>query len=443
MDWPAETRLRIIKDITWQAWQKQQPDTRLTPACMANPTTQLAAQLGADSLQIFQIATAVAVFFELHKTGVETTLLEDPSLESWVSIVGHARKTYDESLRFSTSGSTGQPKFITHQLAHLLKEVQHWTTLLPAPDTILCTVPSHHIYGFIFSVLLPQAWQAKNPNLSVIDFRQALPSAISQHNDGTTLLIGYPDYWRTLVEFDITIPDNIIAISSTAPCPPDLATALSHLGLERLIQIYGSSETAGIAWRETAQGPYQLLPHWHPSPADAPTHLVTADSTTRDEQNAEHLHDQTETETQQNAQQPHSQQPHSQQQHSYPLQDKLVWQTPNTFTIAGRLDHAVQVGGLNVYPGHVANMLKQIEDIENASVRLMRPEEGERLKAFVVTQVPKKEYTALKARIERFCEQHLQPMERPKSIAIGHDLPKSAAGKITDWSVPSAQDYDP
>lgn len=420
LDWQAETVHRIIKDIIWQTWQKQQPDTQLTSACLNKPDAFISAQLGADSLQIFQIATAVAVFFELHKTEVETTLLENPSLTNWVNIVLAARKNYDDTLRFSTSGSTGQPKFITHQLDHLLQEVQYWTSTLPAPQEILCTVPSHHIYGFIFSVLLPLTWRKLNPKLTVTDFRQAMPNSLAGQRNGTTLLIGFPDYWRTLVQFNIEIPDNIIAISSTAPCPVNLANDLQQLGLKRLIQIYGSSETAGIGWRETAEGPYQLLPYWQPSPQPAPTHLISIPSTS---------HTSTSSVSSENGE-------------KYPLQDELIWQDEKTFIMGGRLDHAVQVGGLNVYPNHVANMLKQIDGIENASVRLMRPEEGERLKAFVVTQVPKAEYGALKARIDRFCEQHLQPMERPKRIAMGNDLPKSSLGKNTDWPTEQSQDID-
>lgn len=33
-------------------------------------------------------------------------------------------------------------------------------------------------------------------------------------------------------------------------------------GLPRLGQVYGSSETAGIAWRDAPDAPYALIAHW-------------------------------------------------------------------------------------------------------------------------------------------------------------------------------------
>jgi len=81
----------------------------------------------------------------------------------------------------------------------------------------------------------------------------------------------------------------------------------------------------------------------------------------------------------------------------------------------------------------LGKMLEQLEGIDAVSVRLIRAEEGEHLKAFVATNAAEAEYKALKARIDQFCEQHLKPVERPKAITFGRKLPKSGLGKIIDW----------
>lgn len=422
--WSSDTLKRLITDIIWAQWRKQRPDSHLTPSCLAHPKTRLTEQLHADSLEIFQIATSVAVFFELHQTGVETELLADPNIESWVTIVKKARQGYDQTLRFASSGSTGQPKYTTHRLDHLLAETEFWAQHIPMPQRILCCVPSHHIYGFIFSVLLPNVWQAQNPQLKVVDFRQYAPSQLSNEKQ-KTLLIGFPDLWRTLIQFNIPLPDQLTAISSTAPCPPQLALGLQALGLKKLFQIYGSSETAGIGWRDTVDGPYQLLPHLKPQPFSGATQGETRSNTKIGP-------------TSDRNQQPHTSthliNTQLKDAEPYPLQDHLTWHNAASFSVGARIDKAVQVGGQNVYPNHVANILKHIEGIDNASVRLMQPEEGDRLKAFVVTQVPPTEYAALQARIEQFCEQHLQPMERPKRFTFGSQLPQNALGKTSDWS---------
>lgn len=69
---------------------------------------------------------------------------------------------------------------------------------------------------------------------------------------------------------------------------------------------------------------------------------------------------------------------------SFTVQDELVWEDSRHFLPQGRRDEVVQVGGRNVSPAHVAQVLRRHPRVRDASVRLMRPDEGLRLKAFVV-----------------------------------------------------------
>jgi 4-coumarate--CoA ligase (photoactive yellow protein activation family) len=264
------------------------------------------------------------------------------------------------------------------------------------------------------------------------NIKQQPPTVLQQYHSTNSLLIGFPDYWRTLTQFGIPLSENWVATSSTAPCPPELAHALSDLGLTHLIQIYGSSETGAIGWREHPEGAYTLLPHWQARWATAeqgnpiqtpPTHLIWQQPK------------QIESELRQPAAE--------ERENQYPIPDKLQWQNERSFTIGARLDNAVQVGGLNVYPTHIAKLLTHIDGIDAATVRLMRPDEGTRLKAFVVSQIPRQEYHALQQRIDQFCTEHLQPMERPKDIQIGNALPKSSLGKLVDWPMTPPEELTP
>jgi hypothetical protein len=67
-----------------------------------------------------------------------------------------------------------------------------------------------------------------------------------------------------------------------------------------------------------------------------------------------------------------------------PLQDRLEWIDGEHFVPNGRIDQAVQVGGTNVFPAYVAEVLAMHPGVAQCAVRLMRPDEGTRLKAFVV-----------------------------------------------------------
>jgi 4-coumarate--CoA ligase (photoactive yellow protein activation family) len=188
-------------------------------------------------------------------------------------------------------------------------------------------------------------------------------------------------------------------VTSTAPCPDALAAALAAAGL-RLLQVYGSSETAGVGWRDRAATPFALLPHW--TRADDPAALLRTlpDGMTR----------------------------------SYPLQDRLDWTDATHFLPAGRIDAAVQVGGTNVFPAYVADVLAQHPHVREAAVRLMRPDEGRRLKAYVVARSDA-DVAALRAGLPAWAAQRLAPPERPVAWTFGPRLPRQASGKPADWII--------
>jgi acyl-coenzyme A synthetase/AMP-(fatty) acid ligase len=94
----------------------------------------------------------------------------------------------------------------------------------------------------------------------------------------------------------------------------------------------------------------------------------------------------------------------------------------------------VQVGGVNVFPERVREVLKRHPAVADAAVRLMRPGEGTRLKAFVVPKVTTADGEELGADLRAWMEQELTAPERPKAIRLGPALPVGSAGKSTDWA---------
>jgi len=92
----------------------------------------------------------------------------------------------------------------------------------------------------------------------------------------------------------------------------------------------------------------------------------------------------------------------------------------------------VQVAGVNVYPEHVTSVLEGHEGVRLCLVRLMRPDEGYRLKAFIVPK-PGWNKQALRASLARFARKRLNAVERPARYAFGEDIPRSPMGKPTDW----------
>lgn len=155
-----------------------------------------------------------------------------------------------------TSGSSGQPLAIGKRLAQLESEIGHQEQLfgprLAEPGlTIYSTVSHQHIYGLLFVTLWPLA-----AGRAVDVERLAYPEQMAHRlAAGPSMLVSSPAHLKRL-------PDSIdwhgaraglrAVFSSGGPLPPESAAeALAMLG-QSPIEVYGSSETGGIAWRQRA-----------------------------------------------------------------------------------------------------------------------------------------------------------------------------------------------
>lgn len=359
--------------------------------------------LGLDSLERLSVATALNEALHLHESGVEDLLLAQASLGDWVDLAASGLATFDARLTFRTSGSGGVAKPCTHTLASLQQEVEHLATLTAGARRVLVAVPAHHIYGFLFSVLLPARLGCE----TVIDVRQLTPQSLARRLQAHDLVVSHPAHWALIARHAGPLPPGVHGITSTAPCPDDLAASLLAQGLACLTQVYGSSETAGIGTRQDARAPFQLMPFWTRDVGDDARLLRT---------------------TPDGAVCPHT------------LQDGLDWQGDRQFRVVGRLDEAVQVGGTNVYPAQVRQVLLGCPQVADAAVRPMTAEEGSRLKAYIVP-VPGADPDELRERLWAWADARLRAPARPRAYRFGASLPRNAMGKAADWPLdPPADD---
>lgn len=177
-----------------------------------------------------------------------------------------------------TSGTSGEPLAIPKTLAQLDAEVHALearfgalcdTGLAPvnlAPEpvaglqepagdietpTIWATVTHQHIYGLLFRVLWPLA--AGRPFAAQ---RLVFNEEIAQHVHGSAVLVASPAHLRRLPESVDWSPVRAglrAVFSSGGPLPPEAADAtLALLGVAP-VEVYGSSETGGVAWRQRAR----------------------------------------------------------------------------------------------------------------------------------------------------------------------------------------------
>jgi len=397
--WQEESALhRVVADLVAAELAQARPG-RARPASPWSAGLDLARDLGADSLDLTGAATALADLFQFGRSGTGDALLGRPVLSDWIDAARAGLSAFDAELVFRTSGSSGMPKRCAHRLGDLWREVDELARLLPGRRRVLAAVPAHHIYGFLFTVLLPQALaQPSNENVPVHELRTASPAALGALLRPGDLVVAHPDLWRQVAALGLAFPADVVGVSSTAPCPDEVARALAEGGL-RLVQVYGSSETAGVGWREAAGEPYRLFPYWRRAGEGALERAGRDGASER-----------------------------------FPLQDRVAWSDPRCFLPAGRIDQAVQVGGTNVFPAYVAEVLGMHPAVFACRVRLMRPDEGTRLKAFVVPRAAE-DTAALRADLPGWIAARLTPPECPVAFSFGPALPRGPGGKPTDWII--------
>jgi len=388
---------RVVSDLLAAELAQARPG-RAAPALPWPRGLDFVRDLGADSLELLGMGTALAEALHLDRAEVDTGLLARPCLDDWVAAAGAGLRAGGLPLTFRTSGSSGSPKRCTHALATLWQETAELARLLPGRRRILSLVPSHHIYGFLFTVLLPRALGIAE----VLDRRSATPATVLREAGPGDLIVAHPGWWEQAARLEPRFGEDVIGTSSTAPCPDPLARALADAGL-RLLQVYGSSETAGVGWRFEAGAGFTLLPYWSRTDGERELVRTLPDGATA----------------------------------PYELQDRLEWEDGRRFQPLGRIDGAVQVGGVNVFPSYVAEVLCMHPRVAEASVRLMRPDEGRRLKAFVVPAegADPERCDALREELLAWCAERLSTAERPAALSFGERLPRQASGKPADWII--------
>ncbi|WP_312713990.1 acyl-CoA synthetase family protein [Stutzerimonas nitrititolerans] len=155
-------------------------------------------------------------------------------------------------LLLCTSGSSGEPKLIEKRLRQLANEVEvleaQWGAEL-GQACIIGSVAAQHIYGLLFRVLWPLC--AGRPLL-----RKALPFPediqLASREQADFCLVASPALLKRMGDnLDWPALSRVRRVfSSGGPLPAEAAQQLQQRLDQAPTEIYGSSETGGIAWRQ-------------------------------------------------------------------------------------------------------------------------------------------------------------------------------------------------
>lgn len=178
-----------------------------------------------------------------------------------------ALDTQASGLVLFTSGSSGEPVAIAKSLAQLQAEIDaqqalHGQRWAATPGLqVWATVSQQHIYGLLFAVLWPLASGSR-----IVTPRLAYAEQLAERlGPEPALLVSSPAHLKRLpgaLDWSGARQALRAVLSSGGPLPPEAALQATQCLGVCPIEIYGSSETGGIAWRQrTVQGE-----RWTPLP---------------------------------------------------------------------------------------------------------------------------------------------------------------------------------
>ncbi|TPH12234.1 AMP-binding protein [Litorilituus lipolyticus] len=175
-------------------------------------------------------------------------------------------------LVFFTSGSSGQAKAIEKTFEQLIIEVEQleltFAKLLDTKQSnssvpvVMATVSHQHIYGLLFKVLWP-IWSGRDLYLKTFAYPEHLVHEIKQHPKTNIWLISSPAYYHRLLADNVLVEvkEQLQALfSSGGPLNSEAAIAIKDSLLKSPIEVFGSTETGGIAWRQRATAQDDV---WH------------------------------------------------------------------------------------------------------------------------------------------------------------------------------------
>ena len=348
--------------------------------------------LAMDSLERMAVSLRLTEFFDIRATGLEDMFLAVASTQDCVKLLRRARDIRDQSLTFRTSGSTGPSKKITHSIAFLAQEAHDWLEALPRPGRVVSMVPAHHLYGFVWSVMIPSYHDIPALDVALNGMHsEAAKHALNSLQPGDWLICT-PYQLRYFAQINSEQFKGVTIISSSAPCDEETIEMVRGATFLRVIDIYGCSEYGGLALRKiTNQTQFTLRPGV--SFADA-THIRFG---------------------------------HERDHHA--LLDHIDITAERDFKLLGRNDGAIQINGINVFPQKVERLLADLDGVK--AIKILHKETHNNAiteTKLIAHIVPEKGQCmdALEEILRTWSENTLRVEDRPSLYLFSTTLPGSA-----------------
>ncbi len=341
--------------------------------------------------------------------------------------------TEDLAVLQYTGGTTGISKGVMLTHHNMSVNVQQITTILgDACDMDHCflgLMPYFHVYGLTTCLTLPTALSA-----TIVPFPRYVPRdvlvGIQKHKP--TIFPGAPSIYISLMQQkevgDYDLTSIRYCISGSAPMPVEHIKRFRELTGAQVIEGFGLTEASpvthlnpihgiskagsiGIPFPDTEARIVDMEVGQVPLPAGKVGELIIRGPQVmkgywnRPDETANTLRN-----------------------GWLYTGDIAIMDEDGYFTIVDRKKDMFLVGGYNVYPREIDEVLHEHPKIKEAvTVGVPHPTRGEMIKAFVVVQPGEK---LTKAEVVAHCREKLASYKVPKQVEFRDDLPKTVVGKV-------------
>lgn len=308
------------------------------------------------------------------------------------------RNPDDIFLKLFTGGSTGRPKVWSKSPGNLLTEAFFLSQFfnISEKDIFASTVPPNHIYGLLFSVLVPFISSA-----AVLDDIFAYPGEIinAVKNNLATVLISVPMHYRILRGGGFSTPSLRLAFSSGGKLDNDDAGSFFQNTNLKVAEIYGSTETGGIAYRYNSGSGGKWSPFESVKWKIKNERLCVS---------SDYI----------------SQELFRDNDGFYITGDRAEHEDESGFNLLGRADGIVKVGGKRVDINKIQEKLRGMSGINDAVVISMPSDKG-RENIIAALYEGSVEEDEVKKRVSKIIEDY----ELPRKIKRAQKIPSTSTGK--------------
>ncbi len=415
-----------------------------------------------DIVQPWALITAAAHIEKFRQAGLDThfrkvfVAAEDGSLQ--FSENGHSftqgeklkdiapadslprLSAHDPAILQFSGGTTGLPKAAVglhrNVVANVIQFSRWLTPLKSGNEVFLAAVPLYHVYGMV--IALNVALRMGATIVLAEDPRdvRALGTMINQHR--VTAFPGVPSMFHSLNQYlsenpGLSLPFLKACISGSAPLPLLVKSRFEQLTGARLVEGYGLSEAPTATHCNPFMGQNKNGSIGLPLPdVDCKVvDLATGRKVLAAGEEGELL-----------ICGPQIMQGYFQQDAETRTALEGGWlhtgdiarmDESGFFYIVGRKKEMIKVGGLQVWPAEVEEVVRQIPSVVDCAVKGVEDEySGEVVKVWVVA---KPGITIDLEQVRGFCLERLAVYKVPRQLQLIDQLPRSAVGKVLKYQL--------